>query len=358
MDYFNKLFLFHTGFTVMAYVNYIRIKRAAQLLRMSDDSVLDIALSVGYDSHEGFIKAFKKIYETTPTDYRKKHREKAVCWGDLTDVSCIHRFLQENPDFVLLDADEVIDHLLEKNPHKYGYLCTLVKPMGLWLTAPAGSFENGFLTVCDDRCGGMWVEAVTDDMALLAAWLQRFNTLKTFYTDTAPETVAWALKENGLDITLESRPQMIYLGEKLQKALPEDITVRQLTAGDKDSILQWANGKMDGYIRHLLTQAHYADPGVLEYGVFRGGKMIAAVGCGIETCKGFAVNNCAKIRFAEGQEDKTLYQPIFEFVVNDILDRGVLPFDDVQHGAYAQSHGDFTAEELGFLHTCWQYNVV
>lgn len=26
-DYFNKIFLAHTGFTIMAYINYIRLKR-------------------------------------------------------------------------------------------------------------------------------------------------------------------------------------------------------------------------------------------------------------------------------------------------------------------------------------------
>ena len=62
IDYFNRIFLAHTGFTVMSYVNYMRIKKAVELLRTTDKTVLDIALEVGYDSHEGFIKAFKKIF--------------------------------------------------------------------------------------------------------------------------------------------------------------------------------------------------------------------------------------------------------------------------------------------------------
>ena len=69
IDYFNRIFLAHTGFSVMSYVNYMRIKQAVLLLRNSEKSVLDIALEVGYDSHEGFIKAFKKIYGITPSEY-------------------------------------------------------------------------------------------------------------------------------------------------------------------------------------------------------------------------------------------------------------------------------------------------
>jgi len=44
MDYFNRIFLAHTGFTVMAYVNYMRVKKAVALLRNTDKTVLEIAL--------------------------------------------------------------------------------------------------------------------------------------------------------------------------------------------------------------------------------------------------------------------------------------------------------------------------
>lgn len=54
-DYFNRLFLTHTGFTVMAYVNFLRLKKAVELLRTTDNTILEIALEVGYDTHEGFL---------------------------------------------------------------------------------------------------------------------------------------------------------------------------------------------------------------------------------------------------------------------------------------------------------------
>lgn len=61
-DYFNRIFAMHTGFTVMAYVNYLRLKKAAELIRKTDKTILDIAMEVGYDSHEGFSRAFKREY--------------------------------------------------------------------------------------------------------------------------------------------------------------------------------------------------------------------------------------------------------------------------------------------------------
>jgi len=75
IDYFNRLFLAHTGFTVMAYIGYRRLKSAVVLLRTTDKSVLDTALEVGYSSHEGFTKAFKKEYGMTPSEYRQHYKK-------------------------------------------------------------------------------------------------------------------------------------------------------------------------------------------------------------------------------------------------------------------------------------------
>ncbi len=81
IDYFNRIFLSRTGFTVTAYIHYIRLKQAAFLLRTTDKSVLDIALEIGYDSHEGFTKAFKKKYGITPSEYRTDNKSRMMFMG-------------------------------------------------------------------------------------------------------------------------------------------------------------------------------------------------------------------------------------------------------------------------------------
>ena len=115
IDYFNKIFLSHTGFTVMAYVNYIRLKKATYLLRCTDKSILDIALEIGYDSHEGFIKSFKKNYEMSPSEYRNKNKNQIMYLGELADKSLVECFIHSNPDFKIVDEHSVIDYLLEKD---------------------------------------------------------------------------------------------------------------------------------------------------------------------------------------------------------------------------------------------------
>lgn len=61
-NYFNRIFLAHTGFNVMEHVRFTRMKKAARLLRTTDRDVLAIALDCGYEAHEGFTRACKKQY--------------------------------------------------------------------------------------------------------------------------------------------------------------------------------------------------------------------------------------------------------------------------------------------------------
>jgi AraC-like DNA-binding protein len=61
-----------TGKTPFAYIRDIRLSEAAKKLRDSKLSVLDIALSLAFGSHEGFTKAFSRQYGVTPTQYRKE----------------------------------------------------------------------------------------------------------------------------------------------------------------------------------------------------------------------------------------------------------------------------------------------
>ncbi len=358
IDYFNRIFLAHTGFTVMSYVNYMRIKKAVELLRNTDKTVLDIALEVGYDSHEGFIKAFKRIYGIAPSEYRKQKRDKTLSWGELTDSACVHRFLHKNPDFEQVDPDVVIDHLLEKDSKRYGYFCTTIQCMGLGIVAPSGDYETGFIGIGDDRNGGMWLELVSDDFALLAEWLQRFDGEIHFYSNESPDAVTAKLGSYGIHCTVDATPQSLYLGEPLPYDLPEAVTVRELTYADRDSIKKWANGNRNGYIQHLLTENHYLDPFVLEYGVFEKDELIAVAGCGIPEVHGLRLNDCCSIRFADGKATDDLYRAVFSFVVNDVMDKGVLPFDDLQHGEYARSHGGFTAGDMGFTVVNWRYDIV
>ena len=57
----------------------LRLGRAAVLLITSDDSILDVALDCGFQSHEAFIRAFRRRFGITPSAYRDR--------GFVADVS-------------------------------------------------------------------------------------------------------------------------------------------------------------------------------------------------------------------------------------------------------------------------------
>ena len=59
-----------TGHTFSQLLTNIRLENAKQLLRDSTLSVMDIALQVGYDSSEHFIRTFRKHIGCTPSEYR------------------------------------------------------------------------------------------------------------------------------------------------------------------------------------------------------------------------------------------------------------------------------------------------
>lgn len=357
-DYFNRVFLSHTGFSVMSYVNCIRLIKAAELLRCTQKSILEIALEVGYDSHEGFIKAFKKRYDLTPSEYRSQKRNTVLYWGELTDSSFAACFIHDNLDFQPIDPDFVIDYLLEKDAKRYGYFCTTIKYMGLAVAAPEGNPEKGFIGIGDDRNGGYYLEAMVDDFAVLSAWLKRFPNITAFYSRCEPADVKNMLESYGVEYEITATPQAFYYGDPMECPLPDTIIIRPLSYSDKKDIEKWANGRRDNYIRHLLSEKDYLDASVLEYGVFQGDDLIAVAGCGIDEVHDFRLNNCCAIRFADGKATRDMYRCIFAFAVNDVLARGVLPYDDLQHGEYARTHGGFTSADMGFVTTNWRYDIM
>lgn len=358
IDYFNRIFLSHTGFTVTAYIHYIRLKQAAFLLRTTDKSVLDIALQIGYDSHEGFTKAFKKKYGLTPSEYRSANKSRMMCMGEITDQTVASRFVHNNPDFKIVDSDEVIDFLLEKDAKRYGYFCTTIKYCGLTIVAPDGKYENGFIGVGDDFNGNCYLEIMTDDFKLLADWINRFPQRKAFYSDKNEAEVKEILTSYGVAENLKVTPQALYFGAPFECSLPDNTTIRLLTPEDKKAIAKWANGRKDGYVKHLLNEQDYLDENNLEYGVFEKNNLIAVAGCGIDEVHGMRLNNCCAIRFADGKENDKLCKTIFEFVTNDILKKGALPFDDMQHGEYAKAHGNFTSVDAGYRIVNYRYDII
>ncbi|WP_176706299.1 helix-turn-helix domain-containing protein [Paenibacillus hemerocallicola] len=70
-NYFSKLFKETTGKTFVEYLTEVRLQDACALLNETDKTVTDIAESSGFGTKLNLIRAFKKHFGMTPTDYRK-----------------------------------------------------------------------------------------------------------------------------------------------------------------------------------------------------------------------------------------------------------------------------------------------
>lgn len=68
--HFSRQFKQVLGTTPYQYLLQLRIERAKQLLKQSDRSIADIALTCGFNSHSHLSKQFRQLTGTTPKVYR------------------------------------------------------------------------------------------------------------------------------------------------------------------------------------------------------------------------------------------------------------------------------------------------
>lgn len=69
--HFSRVFNINKGITLMEYVKKRRLSLAAEEL-FDDKKIIDIALEYGFQTHNGFSKAFKKEFGFSPTQYLKR----------------------------------------------------------------------------------------------------------------------------------------------------------------------------------------------------------------------------------------------------------------------------------------------
>lgn len=76
--HFQRRFLEVMGESPSEYIRRTRLDRAAISLLIYPEPVLSIALSVGYASHEAFIRAFHRQFGLVPTQYRQFARQASI----------------------------------------------------------------------------------------------------------------------------------------------------------------------------------------------------------------------------------------------------------------------------------------
>ena len=71
-DYLGRCFKQYTGLKISEFINKVRVEEAAKKLRETNEKVIDIAYSVGFENLSTFNKTFFKVMKTVPSQYRNK----------------------------------------------------------------------------------------------------------------------------------------------------------------------------------------------------------------------------------------------------------------------------------------------
>jgi AraC family transcriptional regulator len=68
--HFHRVFKGMVGESVKQHVRRLRLERAAQRLKWSDEPVVTIAFEAGYETHEAFTRAFRAAFGRSPSEFR------------------------------------------------------------------------------------------------------------------------------------------------------------------------------------------------------------------------------------------------------------------------------------------------
>ncbi len=69
-DHMSRMFKTYTGQRINDYINFLRIEEAARSIKGTDAKIIDIAFDVGFESLVTFNRAFLKVKNMTPSEYR------------------------------------------------------------------------------------------------------------------------------------------------------------------------------------------------------------------------------------------------------------------------------------------------
>ena len=342
-DYFNRIFFAHTGFNIMEYVRFSRLKKAAHLLRGTNNDILDIALDCGYEAHESVSRAFKNQYGISPSEYRKKYEKEEAFYGDFYNDTIGARLLHEFKDFKLADSDDVIDYLLETDALRYGYIAVCFRVNGGAALYNGEDFRDGFVwfTEWDNRFEG---EIICDDWNKIAEYKKIFSDQRfdmVLYTLESDEEIKYEFSKRGVTIgNINRRQSNIYTGEPYALTPIEDITMRLIKYEDVDLVEKFfserypnrrSNSPRLKYLKHELHQRDVignTEHSVFMFGIFKGNRLIGVSDGGLQNAHGFVINNCVVTSVLREYETEELYQYAFKFVTNAALEKGALPVDD------------------------------
>ncbi len=358
-DYFNRIFLNHTGFNVMEYVRFTRLSYAATELRRTDKTILDIGLKYGYDSHDGFTRAFKKQYGKTPSEYREEMKNIPLTFADYNmNTTAGNRVAHALSEFRQIPSDIVVDYLLGLDAKKFGYDALSIKWNG-----------TSILTDCDFEKNGCFIGAdmFFEEKPYLYLHVRHKNDIERYVKALArlnPSVIQLSCEDEiseqeiseclkGIRYSaLSSLPQAMYFGEPFE--LPKTkYTMRFLDENDINNVLCWAENMNveKGWtwgLNHTLKIPRKSRPDDQPIGMFDENKLIGVSRVSLMKAHGFKLNNCIVTAILPEYKTDELHKLLYKFSLNEMLKQGCIPYEDMLFGEQAKDRGNFSAIDIGY----------
>ncbi len=82
--HFSRAFKLEVGESVISYIARLRVERSALHVNMNNSSLIEVAQDAGYKTPTGFLKAFKKRFGSTPSDYKNNTKDLIYEYRDMT----------------------------------------------------------------------------------------------------------------------------------------------------------------------------------------------------------------------------------------------------------------------------------
>ncbi|SFC37503.1 AraC family transcriptional regulator [Clostridium uliginosum] len=109
--HFHRYFHIMMGETIGEYIRFRRLTEAAKSLLYTEKKILDIAVSLHFQSHEAFTRAFKNRYGITPKQYRNNHIDTLIGNKPQLDANeLVHRNSQITltPEIIIVPSKTIM----------------------------------------------------------------------------------------------------------------------------------------------------------------------------------------------------------------------------------------------------------
>lgn len=168
--HFHRIFTAHIGETVTGYVRRLRLERAATRIALTDDSITDTALAVGYETPAAFARAFRERFGMSPSEFRGQR----TTTPPFTENSIAREIVAMKPEIRELPDTKV---LFVRKTGAYNTAASAA-----WDVLMGFAFKNNLLNDETKTIGiGLDNPNITEEEKL------RYDACITFYGDVQPE---------------------------------------------------------------------------------------------------------------------------------------------------------------------------